>query len=45
MFDIKSVKGMEFRYGIVFIADMEKSERYIAYTRAMEKLILCKFHL
>lgn len=45
VFDIKSVKGMEFRYGIVFIVDMEKSERYIAYTRAMEKLILCKFHL
>lgn len=36
--DVKMTKGMEFRYVLVDPEGMTENEKYIAYTRAMEKL-------
>lgn len=42
LLDIKSAKGMEFRYVFVDMNEMTQSELYIAYTRAMEKLFVAE---
>lgn len=42
LLDIKSAKGMEFRYVFVDKEDMTPNELYIAYTRAMETLFVAE---
>ncbi len=42
LLDVKSAKGMEFRYVFVDDEEMTQNERYIAYTRAMEKLFVAE---
>lgn len=39
--DVNAAKGLEFRYELVFPKDMTENEKYISYTRAMEKLLVC----
>lgn len=39
--DVNAAKGLEFRYELVFPKDMTTNEKYIAYTRTMEKLLVC----
>ena len=38
--DVKMAKGMEFRYVVVDPDEMTENDKYIAYTRAMEKLYI-----
>ena len=38
--DVKMAKGMEFRYVVVDPEEMTENDKYIAYTRAMEKLYI-----
>ena len=42
IFDICSVKGLEFDTVYVYDKDMLKKEKYIAYTRALSNLIIVK---
>lgn len=38
VFDVKEVKGLEFKQVIVFDEDMSRNEKYISYTRALIQL-------
>lgn len=42
LLDVRSAKGMEFRYVFVDKEEMTPNELYIAYTRAMEKLFVAE---
>lgn len=42
LLDIKRAKGMEFRHVFVDIEEMTQNEKYIAYTRALEKLFVAE---
>lgn len=42
VFEVKEVKGLEFKQVIVFDEDMSRNEKYIAYTRALIQLYIVK---
>lgn len=42
IFTVEMTKGMEFSEVIVVDKDMIRREKYIAYTRALNKLVICK---